>query len=180
MRPSSSWVEGHTGRRLSEGRINIGYGVYGRPMRSRESETRQSQSHLGDAEGERMRRLTRSKTSMTTRVSFSRIPRSVLSPYSNMQRNFLISSSECASNWASSSNVEMLGLAFSKKSTNVDTGGLSATSLANEDCKISQSWSESPSPFPFGGLDGRLPSVILFITAAEASHSENGTCPVNT
>jgi len=45
---------------------------------------------------------------------------------------------------------------------------------------IFQNPSESPSFFPFGGRGGRSPSVILFITIAEALFSENGTCPVNT
>ena len=44
----------------------------------------------------------------------------------------------------------------------------------------SQSSSESPSFFPSEGLDGRLPSAILLITAAEVLLSGNGTCPVNT
>jgi hypothetical protein len=46
-----------------------------------------------------------------------------------------------------------------------------------------QNSSESPSFFPSGGLGGRSPSVILFITITAKSYalsSANGTRPVNT
>ena len=88
-------------------------------------------------------------------------------------------SSEFASSPAIALSVTMPGVAFSNKSTNVDTGGLLSASWANEDRIISQSPSERPSFFPFGGLGGLSPSTILFVTIGKDSFSGNGICPVN-
>ena len=73
----------------------------------------------------------------------------------------------------------MSGVAFSKKSTNVDNEALSSTLGANEDCIIPQNSSDSPSFFPFGGLDGGSPFVISSIAVGHLLLG-NGTCPENT